>query len=134
MLQLYSKNITAAADTPISFSNTVLAKGCTAVFAAPATINLNKRGVYMVTCNASGTPTGTGTDVSLQLYKNGTALDQAVGTAAGADEVSVGFSTLVTVSEDNNCSCFSAPTTLTLMNVGAETAFSTVNLCITKIC
>ena len=41
MLQVYSDNLTVAANTACSFNNVVMDKGCAETLNAPATIQLN---------------------------------------------------------------------------------------------
>ena len=62
MLQVYSTNQTFTDGAAVPLNNTGLAKGCTAVLGAPATIELNRMGVYMVSVNATliGTAAGEG--------------------------------------------------------------------------
>lgn len=48
MLELYSLNVEVDENGSIPFNNADLVKGITAVQTAPATIQLNKSGVYMV--------------------------------------------------------------------------------------
>lgn len=125
MIEAYSLNTTINAGAPVVWDNVNIEKGCTAVLSAPATINLNKCGVYAVTCNATSTAS-----VSLQLYKNGVAIPQTATTGTTPS-----ITTLVQVSENNTCKCCSAPTTLQLRNVGtAEATLSAVNIVVTKVC
>ena len=60
MLQVYSNNLTFVDEAAIPLNNVAIQKGCTAVLGAPATIELNKAGVYMVSCDVAATA-GTGT-------------------------------------------------------------------------
>ena len=136
MIELYSLNIAVAENAAVPFENSALAKGCTAIQTAPATVQLNKRGVYMVEVNCSVAPTAAG-DVSVQLNKNGVlvpgALSIAAGTA-GADSV-LSFTTLVQVSEDNKpCNCISTPVTIQLINTGEAGTFSVAHMVVTKLC
>lgn len=100
-------------------NNISIAKGTTAVHSAPATVQLNKKGIYMVSFNGSITPTAAGT-VSVQLAKDNVAqlgvLSESVATTTGP--ASLSFETLVQVREDNTCCCNTAPTTIQLINTG----------------
>ena len=72
MLESYSLNAITSADSPIPFNNTTIEKGCTVTISGPASIQLNKRGIYMVSFNAVSSAAST-----VQLYKNGVAVPQA---------------------------------------------------------
>ena len=48
MIEVFSNNITVDANAVIPFNNISIKKGCTAVLSAPSTIQINKRGVYML--------------------------------------------------------------------------------------
>lgn len=76
MLQAYSSNITFNANSPIPLNNLVVDKGCAERLTAPATIELNKRGVYMVEVDGYGTGAAAG-DNTIQLYKNNAAIPNA---------------------------------------------------------
>ena len=123
MLEVYTTNIEVTADTPIPFNNIVVKKGCTVTESAPATIQLNKCGVYMVSVDASASA-----ETTVQLYKDGVALPQAQSTGT-----SLSFVSLVQVDHNNSNCCCSSPTNLQLVNTTAAT-FDNVNVCVTKIC
>lgn len=72
MLQVYSSNLTVAAETALPFNNVTVDKGCAETLSAPASIQLNQRGVYLVEVDGFATPAAA-TLVSLQLYVNGVA-------------------------------------------------------------
>ena len=125
MLEAYSTNVTVAVDTPIPFNNVTIQKGCTARLSSPSTVQLNKCGVYMISCNASSSASAT-----IQLYKNGVAQPQAQSTGG-----SLGFTTLVQVTENNSCACCSSPTLIQILNAGeAEATFLDTNIVVTKVC
>ena len=135
MIQLYSTNVNVDTNSPIPLNNIKLIKGTTAVHSAPASIELNRSGIYMVTVNASITPAAAGT-VSIQLVKDNVVEPAAVSSATGAaDSISsLSFSTLVQVRDNNTCCCNTSPTVLQLLNTGQAGVFSIVNIVITKIC
>lgn len=134
MLEVYSENITVGANSPIPFNNVSIKKGCTAVLSAPATIQFNKCGVYMVSCDASISPEATG-NVEIQLYKNGVPQPQAQSTATGTanENTTLNFTTLVQVPENNTPCCCSSPTTVQIINL-TESTYANINICVTKIC
>lgn len=134
MLEIYSENITVGANSPIPFNNVSIKKGCTAVLSAPATVQFNKCGVYMVSCDASINPTATG-EVEIQLYKNGIPQPQAqsIVDATTGEYSTLHFTTLVQVPENNTSCCCSSPTTVQIIN-SAESSFAIINVCVTKIC
>ena len=123
MLEVYSLNVDVAADSVIPLNNVTIQKGCTAVNSAPATIQLNKCGVYFVSCNAS-----LGDSATIQMYKNGVEQPQAQSTGS-----SPAFSTLVQVDKDNcDCPC-SSPTMLQFFNVGDAVTYDNINITVTKV-
>ena len=136
MLQVYSDNLAVAANTVFPFNNVVMDKGCAEQLSAPATIQLNKQGVYLVEMDGYATPDAA-TAVSIQLMVNGVEQPQAITgftPASITDTRTFGFKTFVRVLENNcNCNCLTAPTTLQFMN--GETALSDahINVVITKI-
>lgn len=134
MLQAYSLNLTFTDGAAIPLNNIVLKKGCTAELAAPASIDLNKAGIYMVSMDVelTGTAAGTGT---IQLTRDGVAqpfASTSVSLAAG-DTVSGSFISLVQVPQNNTCCCLTSPVTLQCIYSGAA-ATGDINICITKIC
>ena len=79
MLQTYSSNLAVEANAPFVFNNVVVDKGCGESLSAPSTIQLNKRGVYLVEMDGFATPDAA-TEVSVQLYVNNVAQPQAIST------------------------------------------------------
>ena len=123
MLEAYSLNVTVTANSAIPFNNVTIEKGCTARLTAPATIELNKKGVYIVYFDGVA-----GTSTTVQLYKDGVAQPQAQSTGTA-----VSFVTLVQVPNDNCCACSSSPTVLRVVNTTAGT-FTNANVAVTKLC
>lgn len=136
MLQAYSSNITFQANSPISLNNLIIDKGCAEKLTAPATIELNKRGVYMVEINGFGTGAAAGAN-TIQLYRNGVALPNAQTQFTVADGSIANFScqTLVQVQENNcNCNCLTSPVVLQIYNGEQELTEGYINVIITKLC
>ena len=136
MLQVYSDNLAVAANSAFPFNNVVMDKGCAETLSAPATIQLNQRGVYLVEMDGFATPEAA-TEVSVQLYVNGVAQSQAISSfvpASVTDTRTFGFKTFVRVLENNcNCNCLTSPTTLQFMNGETEISEAHINVVITKI-
>ena len=136
MLQAYSTGIAIDASAAIPFNNVIIDKGCAEKLTAPGTIELDKRGVYLVEVDGYGTGAAAATG-TVQLYKNGVALPQAASsfTTAAADISNFGFKTLIQVSESNcNCNCYSSPTVLQVRNGEAALTDGHINVVVTKIC
>lgn len=136
MLQIYSDNLTMEANTAFPFNNTVLDKGCGESLSAPATIQLNQRGIYLVEMDGFATPDAA-TEVSIQLYVNGVVQPQAISSfmpASITDTRTFGFKTFIRVTE-NNCPCnvLVGPTTLQFMNGSTALSDVHINVVITKI-
>ena len=136
MLQVYSSNLAVEANTVFPFNNVVMDKGCGETLSAPATIQLNKQGVYLVEMDGFATPDAA-TEVSVQLYVNGVAQPQAISTfvpAAVTDTRTFGFKTFVRVTQNNcPCNCLSAPTTLQFMNGTTALSDAHINVVVTQI-
>lgn len=136
MLQAYSSNLTMAANTAFPFNNVTLDKGCGETLSAPASVQLNKRGVYLVEVDGFGTGAAAA-DGSAQLAVNGVLQPQAISlyTAAAGDVSNFGFKTFVQVANNNcNCNCFSTPTVLQVLNGAAALTDAHINIVVTKIC
>lgn len=136
MLQVYSNNLAIDANTVFPFNNIVIDKGCGEVLSAPATIQLNKAGIYLVEMDGFATPDAA-TAVSVQLLVNGVAQPQAITSfvpASITDTRTFGFKTFVCVQE-NNCKCnyLTSPTTLQFMNGTTAISDAHINVVVTKI-
>ena len=136
MLQVYSDSLDIAANTVFPFNNVVMDKGCGENLSAPATIQLNKQGIYLVEMDGFATPDAA-TEVSVQLMVNGVAQPQAISTFVPAtitDTRTFGFKTFVRVLQNNcNCNCLTAPTTLQFMNGDTALSEAHINVVVTKI-
>lgn len=123
MLEAYSLNVTAAANSPIPFNNVSIEKGCTARLTSPSTIELNKCGVYMIAVDASAAAAAT-----IQLVKDDVLQPQAQSTGT-----SPSFVTLVQVDHNNSNCCCSSPTLLQVRSITAST-YTDANIVVTKVC
>ena len=97
MIQGYSTGLDVAAGAMYPINNVTLKKGCSVIQSAPATFQLNQRGIYLVHYDGYAAATVGGT-VSTQLYVNGVAQPEAVSTFEAtdvADASSLQFETLV---------------------------------------
>ena len=136
MLQVYSSNLTVDANAVFPFNNVVMDKGCGETLSAPATIQLNKAGVYLVEMDGFATPDAA-TEVSVQLVVNGVAQPQAISSfvpASVTDARTFGFKTFVRVLENNcPCNCLTSPTTLQFINGDTGVSEAHINVVVTKI-
>ena len=136
MLQVYSSNLTVDANAAFPFNNVVMDKGCGETLSAPATIQLNKTGVYLVEMDGFATPDAA-TEVSVQLVVNGVAQPQAISSfvpTSVTDVRTFGFKTFVRVLENNsNCNCLTSPTILQVMNLETSLSDAHINVVVTKI-
>lgn len=138
MIEAYSNNIAVETNTPINMQNVSLEKGCSVKLQGTSTFVFKKCGVYLVDVNASlrSTTATTGT-VSIQLAKDGALSPDAISTETIGDATGIhalSFSKLITVPKSNTNCCCSAPTTMTINNVGVAATISNINVVITKIC
>jgi len=136
MIQGYSTDIAVAAGAVYPINNITLKKGCSVIQSAPATFQLNQRGVYLVHYDGYAAATVGGT-VSTQLYINGIAQPEAISTFEAADVADAGslqFETCVQVAQNNcNCNLTSSPTILQFMNNGVGVDDAHINVVITKL-
>ena len=123
MLEAYSLNVTVAANSSIPFNNVTVEKGSTAVLSSPATIQLNKCGVYMVSADVSSTTSST-----IQLIKDDVSQPQAQSTGT-----SPSFTTLVQVDHSNSNCCCSSPTVIQVRSITGAT-YTDANITVTKVC
>ena len=135
MLQAYSSNLSVAAGAAFPFNNLSVDKGCAETLSAPASIQLNQRGVYLV--EVDGFATGaTAAPNTIQLYVNGVAQPQAISTytITAGDASNFGFKTLVQVITNNcPCNCTTSPTVLQLMNGDVAITEGHINVIVTKL-
>lgn len=136
MLQAYSSNLAVATNTAFPFNNTVVDKGCAETLSAPATIQLNKRGVYLVKVDGFATGAAAGQD-TIQLYVNGVAQSQAISsvtlTTTGA--ANFNFNSLIQVAANNcPCNCVTSPTVLQVINGDSAITDAHINIVVTKLC
>lgn len=139
MLEIYSNNKTVAQNEALPLSNVTLRKGVTATVDND-TITLQRCGVYCVSVDTS-VQVPVGGAVSFQLRKDEVLQPQAVsslsvnGTPAdGAYNLMNGsFQTLVQVPRNNSPSPCSEPTTVQIVNTGAEAVYEHFHVTVTKL-
>ena len=135
MLQAYSSNLTINAGAAFPFNNVTVDKGCAEMLSAPASIQLNQRGVYLVEMDGFATGADAGIN-TIQLQVNGVLYPQAISsfTTAAADVSNYGFKTFVQVVNNNcQCNCVSSPTVLQFVNGEQDLTDAHINIVITKI-
>lgn len=136
MLQAYSSNLAVEANSVFPFNNVVIDKGCNVTLSAPATIQCNRRGIYLVEVDGFATPDAA-TEVTVQLVVNGVAQPQAISSfvpAAVTDTRTFGFKTFVRVTQNNcNCNCLTAPTTIQVMNGDTALTDAHINIVVSQI-
>ena len=136
MLEVYSKNVTAAENANIPLTTVALLKGTSTQLLGTSTIQLNKCGIYEVTVSGSVIGSAAG-EIVVQLEKNGVAQPQAVSFITAADATSqmpFSFTTLVQVPGNNNVNCPCATTTaISLRNAGIEATYSTIDVTAVRV-
>lgn len=135
MLEVYSKSITALANSAIPLNNVALDKGTSTKLQGVSTIEFNKCGVYKVSVSASAVATVAGA-ITIQLEKNGVVQPQAETSATAADTTTIyplAFTTLVQV-DHNNCNCLcSSPDRISLINAGVGTTYNQIDVVVTRV-
>lgn len=136
MIQSYSQNITVPSNSSIPFNNS-FKKGCSIVQSGAASFQINRRGLYLISFDASAFTSAAAGNITIQMYKDGVpdpgGLTQAASTAA-ADIEALSFTTHVQVACDNNCDCGVAPVTIQIRNIGVPATLVQANIVITKLC
>ena len=136
MFQAYSSNLAVDANAMFPFNNVVLDKGCGETLSAPATIQLNQRGIHLVEMDGFATPDAA-TEVSVQLMVDGVLQPQAITSfvpASITDTRAFGFKTFVRVLQNNcQCNCLTSPTTLQFVNGTTALTDAHINVVVTKI-
>ena len=132
MLEAYSDNVTVADGGIMPLDNIKVCKGPVATKSGN-TVNLNLRGVYKITVDATATMTTAGI-AGLQLVKDGIADPSAVTQASvGANGyAAMGFTTYIQVEDDTTPAPGSAPVQLQLECSGDATWH--VNVCADRLC
>ena len=126
MLEVYSKDVNVASETPIPLNNVAISSCCAAKLVGSNTITLAKPGVSRVVVNAVATASSAG-EVSIQLMKNGVLLPQAFSAVTAADTTSLhplSFETFVKVGP---CPC-ALPVSIEVINSGVASNFSVVDV------
>ncbi len=136
MLEVYSKNVTVAANGLIPLTTVALLKGVSTQLLGASTIQFNKCGIYEVTISGSIIGSAAG-EIIVQLEKNGIAQPQAVSLITAADatsQIPFSFTTLIQVPDSNNINCpCSTTTTIDLRNAGIEATYSTIDVTAVRV-
>lgn len=135
MIQVYSTGLAVNANDAFPFNNVSLDKGCAEVLAAPSTIQLNQRGVYLVEMDGFATGAAAGNNL-IQLYVNGVAMPQAMSsfTTVSGDVSNYNFKSFVQVANNNcNCNCLTSPTIIQIINGEQALTDAHINVVVTKI-
>lgn len=119
MLEAYSLNVEVDMNNAIPFNSTSVNKGCDEVLSSATTIELNKKGVYLISFDASSAAAAT-----VQLFKDGVAQEQAQSVGTNPK-----FTTLVQVGRNNCGCCFCTPVNIQVRNTGeASATFTDCNI------
>lgn len=132
MLEVYSKNVTAAENSDIPFNNVKLIKGCYVSLLGAGSLQFNHCGVYHLTCNGSVSGTG---DLVIQVNKNGVPQPETVTPITGTADADIPFAidTFIQVPNSGRCCC-QTPVEVTINNAGVEAVFPLIDVKVTKVC
>ena len=89
------------------------------------------QGLYQIIVNASAGGTGT---VTLQLFRNGIAIPNAIGSGISAGPtnlVPIGLGNIIDVKK--SCACIDNTTVITIKNVGVEATMADINVDVVKL-
>lgn len=131
MIEVYTLEQAAAADTPIVFDRKSIQTNNVATMSADNTkVRLNAPGIYQITLSASGTTTAAG-EFAVQLYTDGTSVARAsaVATTDAGASASVSFETLVEVKRSN----IGDVAELSIMYTGAAGEITVADLIVAKV-
>ena len=134
MIQAYSQNVNANANSDIPFQVVKIDKGCFESLNGTGSFDLNHCGVYRVTVNGTVTPSEAG-EIGVELFKDGVGQVETLTqiTAAAATLYPFSFTTFIPANRNNgNCAC-STPTVLNVRNTGVAATYN-INLTIDKVC
>lgn len=129
MIQVYSENLTVAANDTLALNNIMLRTGST-VSLNGNTLTLNAPGLYHVEFNGYGASTEAGT-IGVKLQSNGNDIKQAKSSAttgAGAPQA-ISFNTLIPVQK---CPCM-AGKPIQLIYTGTAGTMNFINVIVTKL-
>lgn len=132
MLEVYSNNVTIAEGGFVPFDDIKVFKGPVASFTGNV-INLNRRGVYRISVDATAAMTTAGI-AGLQLYKDGVEDTSAqTESSVGANgTAAMGFTTYIQVEDDATPLPGSSPVKLQLATTGGDAVWH-VNVCAERI-
>ena len=135
VLDAYSSTTqTVAVNETIDFNNISVDTGCSIAYTAGSpTVTLRKPGLYYVSFTADMTPTGAG-DITVSLFKNGTALPGATTTTTGVAATATRIVLSKVVQVLPSCPAINNITNLTFNNVGIAGAYNNVSLQVFKLC
>lgn len=125
---------TVVADGLLRFDNINIDTGCSIDFTAGSTsITLDKPGAYLIVADVV-LNTDTAGVVTLQLNKNGTAINGATAsvTTVVGNEYTLNTSTIVKVLP--SCPAINNVTTITVANTGIAATYTNTNLIVIKLC
>jgi hypothetical protein len=136
MIEAYSQNINVAANAVIPLNTVSVLKGTSTKPLGAGSIELTKCGIYEVTVTC--VITGETTDVlGIQLQKDGDLVPQTLAQVTVSDTNSlntIGFSTLIQVSQNSNINCpCSIPTTINVVNVGEAATINLIRINVIRI-
>lgn len=135
MLNAYnSSSQSVGANSTIVYDSVQFNQGVATTYnLGTGVFSLNRPGVYEISFNAVGSADAAG-DVSVQLFQDGTAVENAIGTASstGSDSiVNVGFSTLIEVFY--MCPMMKNTYIFTVQNVGDAATYTLTNVIVKKV-
>lgn len=137
MIEVISNDVTVASGAAVPLETVTLLKGCGVKVQGTSSLMFSKCGVYKIDVSAVATSeTETTGTVGIQITRNGSlqgiASVENVGDTTSAHALSL--SHLVQVpSNDSKCNCCTAPTVVTIQNVG-NAAILDLDVVVTKVC
>lgn len=128
-----SSEQTLATGVNIAFTN-FNEYGCSIVPSGSIGVKIHKAGRYLVMFTGVAVEGGTAGDISAQLYKDGVAVPDAVGTEYSPDTtglVNLAFTKVIEVKR--SCGCIDNTTVLSVENIGVGAIYSNAKLTVVEI-
>ena len=129
MIEAYSTNVTVESGSTVPLNNVIRVTGKSTDVSGSGTIELNGNGVYIINVSASVVANAGGI-IQLQLYKDGSAISEAVAFETASDTSGIhnlSFMVPIRITQ-STCCCWNVPVQITLVNAGVSVTVNIVSV------